>query len=102
MMATAPTDASLAMVSLVGLLALAALFAVRWLRARRPGRDEGEIRLVAVRSMGGKRLLALVEVENERFLVGMTDDRIACLGTIPRRASAAPVRPLPVALAEAR
>jgi flagellar biogenesis protein FliO len=78
------TDASLAVFALIALLALAALAATRWVRGRVARGDEGAIRLVAVRSLGGKRMLAVVEVEKERFLLGMTDERIACLGRVPR------------------
>ena len=55
-----------------------------WLQCRSgsvSGRDE-LIRLVASRSLGGKRLLALVEVDRERFLLGLTDDSMTCLGRL--------------------
>jgi len=100
MIGEAATDTSIAAIAVVGLLALVALAAVRWMRGRVVGGDEGGIRLVAVRSLGGKRMLALVEVEKERFLLGMTDERIACLGRVPHASPPAAVHS--VGLAEAR
>ncbi|HZR84498.1 MAG TPA: flagellar biosynthetic protein FliO [Candidatus Binatia bacterium] len=100
MIADPTSDGVIAAIAAIGLLLLAALAAVRWLRGRVAGKDDGGIRLVSVRSLGGKRLLALVEVEDERFLLGMTDDRIACLGRLaPAREPAPALRS--VARAEA-
>ncbi len=61
----------------VGALALAAAWA--WWRSRGPVARSEPIRLVGVRGLGGKRMLALVEVEGSRLLLGLTDERIACL-----------------------
>ena len=36
------------------------------------------IKLVATRSLGGKRAVAIVEVEDQRFLLGLTDDAVSC------------------------
>ena len=46
------------------------------------------IKLVATRSLGGKRSVAIVEVEKERFLLGLTDEAISCLATLPSEAKA--------------
>jgi len=46
------------------------------------------IKLVATRSLGGKRSVAIVEVEKERFLLGLTDDAVSCLATLPSEAKA--------------
>ena len=82
MITDAASDAQFSMVALI------ALVASPWRgwsggsarAARSAGSDA--IRLVAVRGLGGKRLLALVEVERERFLLGLTDERIACLARV--------------------
>lgn len=74
-------DPGLGAFALIGLLALV-LGLLWWLKTRRGFAGEGPIRLVAMRSLGGKRLLALVEVESERFLLGMTDESIQCLGRL--------------------
>lgn len=58
-----------------------------WLRNRGVVTGQGPIRLVALRPLGQKRVLALVEVEDERFLLGMTDAQISCLGRLPSSAS---------------
>ena len=44
--------------------------------------------LVATRSLGGKRSVAIVEVDRERFLLGLTDDAVSCLATLPSEAKA--------------
>jgi flagellar biogenesis protein FliO len=88
MIADAATDtpfSALALIALVGLLVAAVVW---WQRSR--GRLAGgdAIRLLSVRGLGGKRLLALAEVERERFLLGLTDERIACLARVtPHEAS---------------
>jgi flagellar biogenesis protein FliO len=76
-------DVSFALFAGVGLVLAVAGVAAWWLRARSTGEVEGVIRLVSVRPLGGKRLLALVEVEKQHFLLGMTDERISCLGIVP-------------------
>jgi flagellar biosynthetic protein FliP len=80
----ADAAANLGLTTFVVAAALAALAgAALWLQRRRgvSGGDE-LIRLVASRSLGGKRLLALVEVDRERFLLGLTDDSMTCLGRL--------------------
>lgn len=81
------TDGGFGVFAVIGLLALA-LGVLWWVKARPGMGGEGPIRLVAMRPLGGKRLVALVEVESERFLLGMTDDNITCLGRL--EAPAAP------------
>jgi flagellar biogenesis protein FliO len=80
-------------VAAVVLLTALALAAHWWLRSR--GLVVGAanpIKVVATRAMGTKRALAIVEVENERFLLGLTDDSISCLSRLEsmRRAEATP------------
>lgn len=76
------SDAHFSAVALAALVALLVAALVWWQRSRGTLAGSDAIRLVAVRGLGGKRLLALVEVERERFLLGMTDDRIACLARV--------------------
>jgi flagellar biogenesis protein FliO len=88
-------DGGLGVFAVVGLLALA-LGLLWWLKARPGIGGEGPIRLVAMRPLGGKRLVALVEVESERFLLGLTDENITCLGRLSEAPAApAAVRELP-------
>lgn len=46
------------------------------------------ITVVAMRSLGGKRSVAIVEVEHQRFLLGLTDDAVSCLASLPSEAKA--------------
>ena len=65
----------------VGLVSVAA-GALLWWQRQRGGRADDVIRLVATRALGGKRALALVEVERERFLLGLSEDAVTCLGRL--------------------
>ncbi len=47
----------------------------RFLENRHPG----TIRIVETRPVGGRKSLCLVEVEGERFLLGLGNDRVECL-----------------------
>jgi len=87
MITEAASDAHFSTVALVALVALLVGALVWWQRSRGTLGGSDAIRLVAVRGLGGKRLLALVEVERERFLLGMTDERIACLARVAPHAS---------------
>jgi len=40
------------------------------------------IKVVAMRSLGGKRSVAIVEVEAQRFLLGLTDDAVSLLSPL--------------------
>ena len=82
MIGEAASDGTFSLVALIALLGLAAAALAWWQRSRGTFGGGEAIRLVAVRGMGGKRLLALVEVERERFLLGLTDERIDCLARI--------------------
>ena len=85
MITEAASDGSFATVALVVLM-VAVVAALAWWQRSRGAIGGGDaIRLVAVRGMGGKRLLALVEVERERFLLGLTDERIDCLARVGER-----------------
>lgn len=89
MITEAASDGTFSLVALVALLALAVAALAWWQRSRGTFGGGEAIRLVAVRGMGGKRLLALVEVEHERFLLGLTDERIDCLARVGERNDAA-------------
>ncbi|MBM4265680.1 MAG: FliO/MopB family protein [Deltaproteobacteria bacterium] len=79
------TDAQFSAVLLIALVAACAVGLAWWQRTRGTRTGGDSIQLLAVRAMGGKRLLALVEVEHERFLLGLTDDRISCLARVDHR-----------------
>jgi flagellar biogenesis protein FliO len=96
-MTAGPPDIAWPAIAAVVLLCGAALVAHWWLRSR--GLVAGAsnpIKVVATRAMGTKRALAIVEVDDERFLVGLTDDAISLVSPLrsDRRAVAAP-QPLP-------
>lgn len=82
MIGEAAGDAQFSMIALIALVGLAVAGLVWWQRSRGTLGGSDAIRLVAVRGLGGKRLLALVEVERERFLLGLTDERIDCLARV--------------------
>jgi flagellar biosynthetic protein FliP len=81
-------DLSLTPFVAVGAVGLVAAVLVWWQRQRLGSRADDAIRLVATRGLGGKRLLALVEVERERFLLGLTEDTVTCLGRLGMTAAA--------------
>jgi flagellar biogenesis protein FliO len=76
-----PPEIGVAAFAVVGALLVVLGVAQWWLR-RGVGARPGPIRVVATCGLGGKRSLALVEVEEARFLLGLTDDGIACLGRL--------------------
>lgn len=88
MITEAASDGTFSAVALVALMALVVAALAWWQRSRGAIGGGDAIRLVAVRGMGGKRLLALVEVEHERFLLGLTDERIDCLARVGERDAA--------------
>ncbi len=81
-MPSAPPDLSLTPFLAVGIVAILAGAAVWWQRRRTGASRDDVIRLVATRTLGGKRLLAVVEVDRERFLLGLTDDSVTCVGKL--------------------
>jgi len=81
-------DLSLTPFVAVGVVGLVAAVLVWWQRQRLGSRADDAISLVATRGLGGKRLLALVEVERERFLLGLTEDTVTCLGRLGMTAAA--------------
>lgn len=80
---SAPPEIAWPAIAAVVLLAALATLAHWWLKGR--GLITGAanpIRVVATRSLGGKRAIAIVEVEHHRFLLGLTDDTVSCLSRL--------------------
>jgi flagellar biosynthetic protein FliP len=75
-------DMTLGVALVAALLVLAGAAALWWQRRRGGLGAEDLIRLVGSRSLGGKRLVAVVEVDRARFLLGLTEERITCLGRL--------------------
>ena len=76
----------------VALLTAVATLAHWWLKRRGLiPTAANPIKVVATRSLGPKRAIAIIEVENERFLLGLTDDAISCLS--PLASEAKPIGP---------
>ena len=86
---SAPPEIAWPAIAAVVLLAALAALAHWWLKGRGliPS-AANPIRVVATRSLGGKRAIAIVEVDRERFLLGLTDDAVSCLATLPSEAKA--------------
>jgi len=70
-------------IAAVVVLTVAATLVHWWLKGRGliPS-AANPIKLVATRSLGGKRAVAIVEVDQERFLLGLTDDAVSCLSRL--------------------
>ena len=79
---TGPADIDLSSFGIVALVLAAVALGVWWWRNKGGVAATSPIQLLALRSLGGKRILALVEVEEEKFLLGMTDAQISCLGRL--------------------
>jgi flagellar biogenesis protein FliO len=84
-----PPEVAWPAIAAVVLLTVAAALVHWWLKGRGliPS-VTNPIKVVATRSLGGKRAVAIVEVEQQRFLLGMTDDAIALLSSLPSEAQA--------------
>ena len=90
-----PPEVAWPALAAVALLTVLATIAHWWLK-RRGLIPNGNnlIKVIATHSLGTKRALAIVEVESERFLLGLTDDTISCLSLL---ASAAKPSRIPLA-----
>ena len=88
MITEAASDGTFSTVVLVALMVLVVAALAWWQRSRGAIGGGDAIRLVAVRGMGGKRLLALGDGARARFLLGRTDARIDCLARVGERDSA--------------
>jgi flagellar biogenesis protein FliO len=78
-----PPEVAWPAIAAVVLLTAAATLVHWWLKGRGliPS-VANPIKVVATRSLGGKRAVAIVEVESQRFLLGMTDEAVSCLGQL--------------------
>ena len=100
---SAPPEIAWPAIAAVLLLTALATLVHWWLKGRGliPSATN-PIKLIATRSLGGKRAVAIVEVDRERFLLGLTDDAVSCLATLPSEAKAighAEVATFPVGVA---
>jgi flagellar biogenesis protein FliO len=84
MTAGGPSGLDLGTLAVVGAVILV-LVAVQWWLKSRARAPDGPIRVVATQPLGAKRALAVVEVDEERFLLGLSEARIDCLGRLQRR-----------------
>jgi flagellar biogenesis protein FliO len=84
---TAPPEIAWpALVAVVLLTALATLVHW-WLKGRGLlPTAANPIKVVAMRSLGGKRSIAIVEVEAQRFLLGLTDEAVSFLSPLASEA----------------
>jgi flagellar biogenesis protein FliO len=84
-----PPEIAWPAIAAVALLTGLATLVHWWLRRRGLVPTGGNpIKLVAMRSLGGKRSVAIVEVESQRFLLGLTDETVSCLSSLPSEAKA--------------
>lgn len=99
-----PPEIAWPAIAAILLLTLAATAVHWWLRKRGliPTPGTNPIKLVATRSLGGKRSVAIVEVESQRFLLGLTDEAVSFLSPLASEAkpsaSHAVVAALPTAV----
>jgi flagellar biogenesis protein FliO len=84
-----PPEIAWPAIAAVVLLTAAATLVHWWLKGRGliPS-AANPIKVVAMRSLGGKRSVAIVEVESQRFLLGLTDEAVSCLSALPSEAKA--------------
>ena len=83
---SAPEIAWPALVAVVLLTALATLVHW-WLKGRGLlPTAANPIKVVAMRNLGGKRSVAIVEVEAQRFLLGLTDEAVSFLSPLASEA----------------
>ena len=84
-----PPDVAWPALAAVAVLVAAAVLLQWWLRGRGllPA-QANPIRVVALRSLGGKKSVAVVEVESQRFLLGLGDDSVSLLGQLPSETKA--------------
>ena len=82
-----PPEIAWPAIAAVLLLTAAATLVHWWLKRRGlvPS-TVNPIKVVALRSLGGKRSVAVVEVENQRFLLGLTDESVSCLSAVASEA----------------
>jgi flagellar biogenesis protein FliO len=80
---TAAPEIAWPAIAAVVLLTALATFVHWWLKGRGLlPTAANPIKLVAMRSLGGKRSVAIVEVEAQRFLLGLTDEAVSMLSPL--------------------
>lgn len=89
-MASGPPDIAWPAIAAVLLVTTVATAIHWWLRKRGllPTASSNPIKLVATRSLGNKRQVAIIEVETQRFLLGLTDEAVSLLSPLPSEAKA--------------
>ena len=93
-----PSEDAVAGLAALGLLLTLAVLGLLWWRARRAPQSACGIDLLAVRGLGGRRMVALLGVGNERFLVGLGEGAVSLISKLepevmPRDASLHEPRP---------
>ena len=84
---TAPPEIAWSAIAAVVLLTALATFVHWWLKGRGLlPTAASPIKVVAMRSLGGKRSVAIVEVEAQRFLLGLTDEAVSFLSPLANEA----------------
>ncbi len=53
-----------------------------------PKQREGSIKVLETKALGGRKFLCLVTVRGEEMLLGISNERIECLGNLPSRSKA--------------
>ena len=88
--ASGPPEIAWPAIAAVLLITAAATAVHWWLRQRGliPAAASNPIKLVATRSLGGKRSVAIVEVGDQRLLLGMTDESVTLLSPLAGEAKA--------------
>lgn len=82
-MTAGPPDIAWPAIAAVVLLTAVGLAAHWYLRRRGLiAPSTNPIKVIATRSLGTKRAVAIVEVESQRFLLGLTDDAISFLSNL--------------------
>lgn len=98
-----PPEIAWPAIAAVLLLTAAATLVHWWLRGRGLlPTATNPIRVVAVRSLGGKKSVAVVEVESQRFLLGLGDESVSLLSPLAAEAkptASSTVVQLPVGVA---
>ncbi len=86
-MTTGPPEIAWPAITAVLLVSALATLAHWWLKGRGLiPTATNPIKVVAMRSLGGKRSIAIVEVENQRMLLGLTDEAVSMLSPLASEA----------------
>ena len=100
---TAPPEIAWSALAAVVLLAALATFVHWWLKGRGLlPTAANPIKVVAMRNLGGKRSVAIVEVEAQRFLLGLTDEAVSFLSPLATEARTSTGSVVPISAGAAR